>query len=49
MSLHEPSGFCFINIGEVYSPVSCSHFVITPFAKSFWITKSVADSTCFEN
>ena len=22
MSLHEPSGFCLMNIGEMYSPVS---------------------------
>ena len=49
MRLHEPSGFCLINIGEMYSPVSCSHFVITHLAKSFWITKSIADSSSFEN
>ena len=35
MSLHEPSDFCLINIGKMYSPVSCSHFFITPFAKTF--------------
>ena len=44
MSLHEPSGFCPINIGEMYSPVSCSQFITTPFAKSFWISKSIAHS-----
>ena len=49
MSLHEPSGFCLINIGEMYSPVSCSDFVITPFAKSFWISKFIAESSSFEN
>ena len=49
MTLHEPSGFCLINIGEMYSPVSCSHFVITHLAKSFWISKSIADSSSFEN
>ena len=49
MSLHEPSGFCLTNIGEMYLPVSCAHFVITPFAKSFWLSKSIADSPSFEN
>ena len=49
MSLHEPSGFYLINIGEMYSPVSCSHFVITHLAKSFGISKSIADSSSFEN
>ena len=49
MSLHEPSGFSLINIGEMYSPVSCSHFVITHLAKSFGISKSIADSSSFEN
>ena len=49
MSPHGPSGFCLINIGEMYSPVSCSHFVITHLAKSFWISKSMADSSSFEN
>ena len=49
MSLHEPSGFCLINIGEMYSPVSCSDFVITPFAKSFWISRFIAESSSFEN
>ena len=49
MSLYELPGVWLINIGEIYSPVSCSHFVITPFAKSFWISKSIAHSTTFEN
>ena len=49
MSPHEPSGFYLKNIGEMYSPVSCSHFVITHLAKSFWISKSIADSSSFEN
>ena len=44
MSMYEPSGFCLINICEMHSPVSCSHFVITSFGKSFWISKSIADS-----
>ena len=48
ISLHEPSGFCLINIGVMYSPVSCSHFVITPFTKSFWISKFIADLSSFE-
>ena len=49
MSLHEPSGFCLKNIGEMYSSVSGSHFAITSFAQSFWISKSIADSSSFEN
>ena len=49
MSLHKPSGFCLISTGEMSSPVSCSHFVITHFAKSFCISKSIADSSSFEN
>ena len=49
MSPHGPSGFYLINIGEMYSPVSCSHFVIIHLAKSFWISKSIADSSSFEN
>ena len=49
MSLHEPSGFYLINIGELYSSVSLSHFVITPFAKKLWIFKSIAESFSFEN
>ena len=49
MGLHEPSDLCLINIGEMYSPVSCSQFVITPFPKIFWISKSIADSSSFEN
>ena len=49
MSLYEPSGFCVINISEMCSPVSCSHFDITPFAKSFWISNFMADSYSFEN
>ena len=47
--LHEPSGFCLINIDEMYLPVSCSHCVITPFGKSFWISNFMADSSSFEN
>ena len=49
MSLREPSGFRLINIDEMYSPVWCSHFFITTFAKSFWISKFMADSSSFQN
>lgn len=49
MSLHEPSSFCLIDIGEMYAPVSCSLFIIIPFAESFWISKSIADSSSFEH
>ena len=49
MSLHVPSDFCLINIGEIYSLVSYSHFAMTPFAISFWIFKFIADSPSFEN
>ena len=45
MSLHKPSRFCLINIGEMYSPVSCSHFDTTHFAKSFWISEFMAGSS----
>ena len=43
MSLHEPSDFCLVNICDMYSPVSCTHFVITPIAESFWISKFRTD------
>ena len=49
MSLHEPSGFCLINIAEICSPVLCSHFVITPFAKrisKLWQTRLLKLEEC---
>ena len=49
MSLHKPSGFCLKNIGEMYSPVSCSHFDTTHFAKSFWISEFMTGLSYFEN
>ena len=34
MSLHEPSGFGLMSIGEIYSPDSRPPFVMTPLAES---------------
>ena len=48
MGMHETSGFYLINISEMYSPVSCLYFVLRPFAKSFWISKSIAGLSSFE-
>lgn len=33
ISLPELSGFCLMLIGGIYSPDSCSLFVMTPFAE----------------
>ena len=49
MSMHETSGFCLINISEMYSPVSCLYFVLRLFAKSFWISKSIAGLSSFKS
>ena len=48
INLNEPSGFFFKNIGEIISPSSWSHLVITFFWRNFSISSSLTSWYCWE-